>query len=345
MLREVFKTVTFPYRTKNPSDSWLEYDNTVLPYIEEIAGLLGLVTSKSTPGVPSTIYTFASLNVRYWPSWDHGYWVFDGSTGKLVRRVIGPSFNATWVFGMGTIVASRKGKLWALNSYGTQIQQLSLGATATALPSDEPQKAVDWSLIGPQIPASKYIVDPVNDPDGPLHGFGAGGTFAIDDELDVFIDGSFNDFRVFKFSTGAFKYGITMPSEIVAICLEDDSRCYILIGNNTVMLFDYMRGEVLGAAQIPPLSDAGSYWNRTGIRMAWDPVYRRLLVWEKTPDNPDGSCTQVIRGFSMVNEPCRLTKPIPLKVPRRGRVIPVLVQVLDERNAGVGGYVVDATVT
>ena len=112
------------------------------------------------------------------------------------------------------------------------------------------------------------------------------------------------------------------------------------------MLFDYIRNEVLGASKIPPLISGKTYYQANDIKLSYDPVYRRLLVAEETPDNPDtGAATTFIRGFRMVPEPTRLTIPIPLKAPRQRRVIPVLVQAVGDTNEGVGGYVINAQVT
>jgi hypothetical protein len=130
----------------------------------------------------------------------------------------------------------------------------------------------------------------------------------------------------------------------VSICLEDRSRAYVLLGNQIVVLLDYIRGEVLGSSRVPPVKVGRSYWNNTEISMAYDETFRRLLVIENTPDNPDGSCSMYIRGFRQVPEPVRITVPIPLKAPRQGRVVPVLVQVVGGMNEGVGGYVIEAKV-
>jgi hypothetical protein len=157
---------------------------------------------------------------------------------------------------------------------------------------------------------------------------------------------------IFNWKTGKFLYDIPMPLAVVNIALEDKARCYCLLNNRAIILVDYLRGEILGAAKIPPLKLGMAYGGDSGldmifdeVRIAWDGDHRRLLLIEKTPNDAAGACTMLVRGYLPVPEPVRVTTPIPLRVPRPGRTIPLHVQVVDDMNQGIGGYVVDCTVT
>ena len=118
-----------------------------------------------------------------------------------------------------------------------------------------------------------------------------------------------------------------------------------MLTDQTLVLVDYMRGEILGAVKIPALNGAkdGSPWS--GSHIAWDTLYRRILVAQQLPNDPvTGQGQSYIRGFRQVPIPVRLTTPIPLKAPRQGRQIPVLVQAVGDMNEGVGGYNLNVTV-
>jgi hypothetical protein len=244
----------------------------------------------------------------------------------------------------GQIIGSRKGVIWSKGFYGDTLYKIGLGATAEAVPYQEPPpKEQGWFIYpGQEIYPSHFA--PYDSHGNRMPAFGL---VAIDDVADRFIDIGWGGFKVYQFSTGKLIYRLNAFGweDLAAVCLEDLDHIYLLGVSGRVILYDYARGEVLGVANMPPRPDGSTNYQSLNTVITWDPVYRRLLVADHVPDVPPGKSTSRIRGFRLVPEPVRITKPIPLKVPRQRRIVPVLVQVVGDANEGVGGYLVNATVT
>lgn len=346
MLKEIFRTVNVPYKKQGDPGAentgafiGFNYGANKPPYVETVSSWTGLAVKVqwapdpegkdlyATPYGAGSIYLFATMGTNKWPSWDFGYWRFDIKKGKFIRRMLssthfGPLFS-------GVINTSRNGTPWTRHIYGHMLTQVMLGQTATALIGDEPTSEASAGIgIGEVI---TLLASHFTALDGtPNTGFS--GAWLIDDYDNFFLQGSGVTLTVYNLTTGAFIYDTVMPYHITTICPEDKTRVYILLANNVLLLYDYLWGEVLGAVKVPISKES------QGVVMTWDPMFKRLLLIEKLPNNPDGSCASYIRGFRLVPEPVRLTIPIPLKVPRQGRTIPVLVQVKGDMNEGVGGY-------
>jgi hypothetical protein len=376
MLREIFRTEPLKYYSESyPNPSYPSSDgpfgtlDIIPPYSENLFYLLGMTVApynpgfQTTPGNPAgqgelpdsplSIYVFSVNNQRQYPSWGFGYWRMNGKTGKFVSRPRTPSFGGGGLFNMFGVITSRNGVVYAISLFGS-IHSITLGSFATAyvdVEQPEGPEGIDddgdsWEIID-EFPISRF--GPYNEAGDVMEQFGV---CAIDDKADTFLNAQFQnvsrDVFVYTLSTGVFRYSFQMPNIITQICLEDDSRCYILLRGRILVLFDYERNEVLGASRIPSRLDTEIheyYEDSLDMRISWDPVFRRLLVLEQLPDNPDGSCATYVRGFRNVPEPVRVTTPIPLMAPRQRRMIPVLVQCLGDMNEGVGGYVIQAQVT
>lgn len=349
MLKEIFRTVNVPYKKQGDDGAentgafiGFNYGANKPPYVETVSSWTGLTCKVqwapatydtdgpdkyATPYGAGSIYLFATMGTNKWPSWDFGFWRFDIKKGKFIRRMsssthFGPLFS-------GAICTSRNGTPWTRHIYGHMLTQVLLGATATALIGDEPTSEASAGIgIGEQI---TLLGSHFTYLDGtPMSGFS--GAWLIDDIDNYFLHGISETLYVFNLTTGKYIYHTEMPYYIQTICPEDKTRVYILLTNNVLILYDYLWGEVLGAVKVPISKES------EGVVMTWDPLFKRLLLIEKLPNNPNGSCASYIRGFRLVPEPVRLTVPIPLKVPRQGRTIPVLIQVKGDMNEGVGGY-------
>jgi hypothetical protein len=362
MLKEIFRSEPIPYLKigepgSGPSAFGINYHGNIPPYCESVFWWAGLVVGLyPLPAGPESIYLWGVMKSNKWPSWDSAFWRFDGRSGKFIKRILG--FNNLGTILQDSFHLSRGGKLWSKSYYQDVLMQATLGGTATALLGEEPEKTDPWrwagSAFGDDVGGNLSINDfdpPPENTGFSFYGFGVGGDWALDELTNqgkgVLLDGSFADLRIWELTSGKWMYGMTMPNIIVAICFEDNDRAYILLNSRVIVLFDYVRGEVMGASRIPPPQGAHyEYWN-TGndVKMAWDPAFRRLLIIEVVPDNANGSCACTIRGFRKVPEPVRLTPPFPLKVARQGRTIPVLVQAKGDMNEGVGGYVVQSKIS
>lgn len=256
------------------------------------------------------------------------------------------------------ITTARSGRFWAADWANGRIWPIMYGNILTTLPGDDELKTKDpfWIITGDVIPHTHWT-----DPGSPF-GFLPGSSFCVDDTMKgggMFLTtaggrpvGGIHSLIAFNWTTGMYLWEMPVGGQPVAMALEDASRMYILFENRVVLLVDYERGEFLGASKLPPLSTGKPYGGDSGldfifdqVRMTWDRTYRRLLICEKTPNAADGSCTVRVRGYRVVPEPAYITQPVPLKVPRQGRTIPVLIQVVGDMAEGVGGYVVNTKVS
>lgn len=352
MLMEIFRTVPVHYRREGvdapPIHPIVRYPpGNYPPYVETIAGIMGLtvaydpaLTKYAQPNSPGSIYMWTSMHQIYWPSWGFGNWRFNATDGKLIERIVVQA-GGMFLGQMGSMVRTRKGAFYMGDIWSFGFQQFALGATAEALPGEAPETPQGLYTMGGEIKGSDFW-GPYNANGDRMIGVHTG-VWAIDEIADTYFDFGLYGNLLFSWNTGKFKYDIPLPSGVAAIALEDESRMYILMTNGVLILYDYVRGEVLGAVKMPK-AHRGSPYGTYGVAMTWDSIYRRLLIAEQVPDNPDGSCATVVRGFRQVPMATRLTMPIPLKVPRKGRTIPVLTQVVGDMNEGVGGYVVNAQV-
>lgn len=330
MLKQIFQTVTLPYFKRG--DYWVnffgaDYHANVEPYIEKLNSVKGFFSyPAATLNSPSSIYVVTLNNVSWWPSWGIAFHRFDGTNGSYVLRMplssnIGAAF-------LGQVWKSRGGKLFWGDIFGQSATEFTLGDIATAPVYEDPENKDWWTFGGMTITDAHFGIN----------GLGFSGDIAIDDISDRFLNGSGGTLGVYTLSSGEFLYAVDFPAGISALALEDENNVYILLDNRVLVLYDYVRKVVLGVAKLPTDTLTNP------VKLTWDAIYRRLLFFDQTPDNADGSSTARAKGFRNVPQPTRLTKPIPLRVPRHGRVIPVMSQVVDDMNKGVGGYVVNSTV-
>jgi hypothetical protein len=106
-----------------------------------------------------------------------------------------------------------------------------------------------------------------------------------------------------------------------------------------LVLVDYVYNKILGAVKVPPsVLTGGDFVDASNVSICWYPRMARLLIAEMT-----GSTT--IKGYSVVPQATRLTKPIPLRSPQTGKTIPVLASLVDDSNFGVGGALVTSSVS
>jgi hypothetical protein len=362
MLKEVFRTETIKYRKEGdvPKGSfpWPDWPPNN-PYVEtlQIYGIYGMVCTPNPQDGDASILMHGVSKYKYWGWADFLGWRYHSVTGKLIKAwdLFSSEHKTPANFlSMTYTTTARSGKYWGSGWSNGWMQRYHYGNIATILPGDDPIKNEDpfwildgeivnythWKLVNgqPFLPSTTFALDDLV-PDG--------GRF-----LTATGDALVYRLIVFNLKTGKELYSIPMATQIVNIALADENHAYVLLQNRLIVLVDYIRAEVLGAAKLPPLVMGSPYGGHSGldvifdsVRMAWDRSRSRLLVCELTPDAKDYSCTICVRGFRMVPEPVRLTTPMPLKVPRRGRTIPVLVQAVDDMNQGVGGYVVQAKVT
>ena len=355
MLKEVFRTEPIKFN-KNATELWGVYSLSCTPHPYN-NGDFSII-------MHGVFKTNTYQGADFWGRRYHS------NTGKLIPPewdLLGlentpGNTTAEKVLTTTYITTSRSGKFWGARQADGMLWPLHYGNILTVLEGEDEPKPKDpfWVIDGPAITHHHWI-DPITGIYGP-NLFLPGGSFCID---DLFKDGGIfltegggrvaagiHSIVAFNWTSGKYYWDLPVGGAIVAMALEDATRMYVLFENREVVLIDYERGEVLGAAKIPPLSTGDPSGGNSGlnvvfdgVRMTWDRTYRRLLIAELTPNSEDGQCTVRARGYRVVPEPVYITQPIPLKVPRQGRTVPVLIQVVGDMAEGVGGYVVNTKVT
>lgn len=329
MLKQVFETDPIQYYTTTthqgswsfPGVSYREVNHIVVPYVERIAWPTGMfVWPLPTLTSPHCILLAAVDYAAHWPSWEVSAHKFDSGTGAYLRRV--NIAGGIWGVTTHDFFITRMNRMYQLTWGGFTLQEVTYVETPNGTSIEEVEGSV--------IPPARFG----------LVGWITGQAIGIDEQTDTFMYGGWggnNTLKVHKLSTGELDYTITMPGEIRSLMMEDAERIYILCAGRTIVLLNYVTGHILGASKLPP-AIPGS----TNTVITWDRLYRRFLIFDQVPDNVDGSCASRIRGYRFVPVPERITTPIPLIVPRKGRTIPVMAQVVSDLNEGVGGYVISS---
>jgi hypothetical protein len=332
MLNQIYQSEPWKYHTrasfaaaggKYAGNAY--YGTYIPPWNESMTALKNMfVHPTETLKSYNSVYVLAQLSTEYWPSWGASLQRWDSSTGQWLQRMpIGVSVVGTMT--LQNMFRSRVGKMYYTGILTDGLIEFTLTESG------------DIAAIagGAHISASKF---------GMYQFFGYIG---IDDTPEphgnklLSADGT--DLSVFNLTTGQLLYKRRFPAPIVGIALEEDDRVYVLLNNRILALFDYTRNDVMGASKIPTTAKNEGIAEGQ-IVMSWDWLLRRLLIMERVPDVQGASQTK-IKGYRAVPIPVRITIPIPLRVPRRDRVIPVMSQVVGDMNEGVGGYNVTVTVS
>ena len=320
MLREVFRTENIKYSKPGTSS---------MPY-----GLYGIVCTPDELNDQSIIMHGLQ---QFGPGGNDFYfmgWRYHAITGKLIEQwemLFGKDKDMTpsGFLSMTYVTTARSGKFYGGRQADGKINRFHYGNAVTVLPGDTVEDREKFWIIDETIDYKHFQQDEST------KSFIFGETYGIDDMVPdggLFITdsggrvtGGIFSLSVFNWTTGKWKYDLPMSLPVVNIALEDEGRCYCLLNNRTLVLVDYLRGEILGAAKIPPLKLGNAYGADSGldvifdeIRMTWDRQRRHLLIIEHTPDD-NGVCTMHVQGFRKVPEPVRITTPIPLRVAKPGR--------------------------
>jgi len=270
MLKKVFETVEIPYFTRTTYEGEfllnVDYHVNIEPYVNTLSSL-NAVFVHPIPSLysPNSIYVLCMMASSYWPSWDIQFLRFDSVSGEFIARIsLASDVGAVMLSGA---TRSRAGHLYFGNIYGNELSEFTLGVSLTQVGSDVPETPNAYSLAGEVIPSSRF-------------GLGNFGNVALDEISDTLLNTvSVNrELYVYALSTGVLRFKLTLSDYIQAITLEDETRVYILLGNRTLILFDYVRNEVLGAVRMPVSPYTGSDYLFVGgdVQLGWDSLYRRL---------------------------------------------------------------------
>ncbi|MGZ5709982.1 MAG: Ig-like domain-containing protein [Burkholderiales bacterium] len=153
-----------------------------------------------------------------------------------------------------------------------------------------------------------------------------------------------------RFSTGELLRRIWVSGPISQIIQEDERRCFVVCTNGILNVVDFTTGSVLSTTSSPAVHtvDGQAFY-------AWAPSLRRLLAFNFVdanraflggpPVNSDGSSPDTITGYYPVPIATNITRPIPLKPPRKGRTVPMLVRAVGDAGEAIPSLPISVTAT
>lgn len=299
MMCQNFTSATVPYRTTAEMGGGVYYPDIPAPYGERLNMGSG-ATGLWIDG--DRVVMTAMLDQHAWPSWAIARWEWNAFTGDYIER--------------GGFVGSL---------YAQDVNQGAGGElylTYVTGPVYPLGPAPTYELLDPILPAHfGYTILAAPFFDRTRNRAVIGGEAAT------------RFLRVFEFVSGTWIRDIAVPAGVLNIVHDEGSRVFALLTNKTILSIDYETRQVYSYVRLPQITST------TWARIAWNKAYRRLLVVEFTPDNVDGSCTTVIRGYRYVAVPVHVCKPVPLRRLRDGVKSPVLLKQVGDLGEGLGGLV------
>jgi hypothetical protein len=290
-----------------------------------------LVKKEATPNGPATITLNVMSSNIYFPSVGFSM-KFDGSNGSFMGYgpLIGDSLDTE-------IVQSQDGSLWSTkNTAGNNSTLHELDPTTYSVIDtisgdffETPTDQQFHGIVHPMIDRSRGII------------VMAGYPATVDSRYILVND----------FSTGALIRRIWVSGPVAQIMQEDDRRCFVVCTNGIINVVDFTTGEIVSTTRTP-VADPHESFGAGGVTYAWDFVLRRLLAfnfvdgaYNTPPVNPDGSSSNTITGYYPVPIATNITKPIPLKPPRKGSTVPMLVRAVGDAGEPIPSLPITVTAT
>jgi hypothetical protein len=275
------------------------------------------VTREATATSPTTI----TLNVISNNIYDalYGQTIrFDGSTGALIGYgdYIGDAE-------VEEIVQSTDGALWSTrNGYLSEMDPVTHVVLQTIAPDffEIPADQEFHGVAHPMVDRARGLIVMAGYPPS-------------NQALYILV----NDLK-----TGALIRRIWVSGPVNQIMQEDDRRCFVICSNSIMNMVDYTTGQIISTTRTP-LAEAS---NPFKVTYAFDRVLRRLLAFSfVNVANPDGSSPNSIAGFYPVPIATNITKPIPLRPPRKGHTAPMLVRAVGDAGEPIASLALTATAT
>ncbi len=324
MLEQVYASAALQYPLWDGVVPTLQYNDWLVTpprlYTESVVNLRGLWSRRERSADAEAIYCLLAQNDQYYfPGWNIIEYQWDASTGVFLQRIDRSVVALTTV----AVTSSPYGHLYRKSSLVDAIYQI------------DPESFEDLTLI------SRY--NDLNWKYGAQESSTVG-PFMIDAVADrAVLNTSLNSstgVSVHRVSTReTLIYNIRTAGLIQDIQAAAPGLCYVVHTNGVVTLLNYLLGAVLGVFRASASATGGT------SKLAFDPVYTRVMVCDKTADATDGAATINVEAFRPIPVPVALTPPIPLRAPRAGRQVPLLVRAYGDTGEGVGGVVVSATET
>lgn len=309
---------------------------------------------------------------KNWPSWAIGYVFINGETGAnplylpaaAVADLIGLKSNQYLV--SKEVTESAAGVPWGGRSPDNDALELSwLFVTL-----DEIKEQIIQSFE--KIPASGVFVPSVEDIEVNLSYYSRIGLLNFTgvslpkskygDPVElrrVFVD-EYNDrlmrpydsgipiVKVYELASGDFVQDIWVSGDPEQIFAESDKHAYVYCRNGMLDLINYIEGRVVSSYRAPFPPDTEYIGVGIGQQtFCYERRLRRLISLSVTArEEIDGASysTMRARGYYPVPLPVGLSTPIPLKPPRKGKKIPVVVRLHGDILEPISGVNVSATV-
>lgn len=321
----------------------------------------GWVERKTVAGTQSvsTIYALCRIDTATWwfPIFIVGKW--DGLTGKFIdsdRTTVGSFFN--WIFSASiNFIQDDVGQLWhweySMFSYSGVVrrhppltEQISDGFMGQIGMPDLRRFYWDLSIWdGEWLNEAGTATDA--DVFANFHPLAISqrGDWLVADHTGVGpTGGDLPEFpkpyvAVYTISTRRRRGFIRLRSQAVRGISAPGDLAYLFTVDGAIELINCSTLENLGTLNYNLTShDNIGSWDDLSFAAAYDQAYRRLLVIERTADDPiTGACTSRWRGYAPREVSLNVTKPLPLKVPKEGRTVPVLIKAYGSGGTGIGG--------
>lgn len=325
MLEQVYESVVVPYDLYDGRDA--PFNNYLITppriYMEAIAqppgsSIFGLYATQQGSAVgESTVKLITLVDNVYTPFAQLGVptlWTWDGQTGAFKGRSLIASISIlTDQYSM-----SAAGVLYSRGEGG--------GQTIKAYDIDT------LALSGVEYPIAHW--QPTITAPGP---------FCFDELSDIaLLQGGAtipNGVTIRRLSTGVILRQVATCGTPRSIAIGAIGTAYVAHHSGLITVVDYLAGKAVGVLNLPGIVQ------NTGMFVEWDRVYSRLLFTQHTAEATDGASTTLITGFHSTPVAVGITPPLPLRAPRTGRHVPVVVRAYGDGAELVGGLAVDAVET
>jgi hypothetical protein len=335
MYKQIFE-INVPYRMPDDQTLTGQFGQVIYPpllayfttppriYGEEFTLVNAMFVKKeATANGPITITLNAITSNIYDPIVGQSL-KYDGVTGDFLGYgpLIGVALDTE-------IVQSMDGSLWS--TYGANLRELDpvTYAVIRTISSDFfeiPDDQTFHGIVHPMIDRSRNII--------------------VMSGYPPTVDARY--ILVNDFTTGALIRRIWVSGPVAQIMQEDDRRCFVMCTNGIMNVVDFTIGRILSTTRTPVTGLPSAF----RVTYAWDFVLRRLLAFNfvdgavgEPPINADGSSSNTITGYYPVPIATNITKPIPLKPPRKGRTVPMLVRAVGDASEAIPSLPISATAT
>ena len=294
-----------------------------------------------TPTAHTTVYMFYATGSVDWPSWHLAMSAFDGQTGQHLW-----SDYSTYA---GIFFSMALRDVWWQDTDDISWSHHTWGYSYRHPNRTESENNQAGQAGLPHYNIAELVIDDSEwlDPDGNAY---TGGDAVLKYMLAIcpkenrslqIRGGDRTKLIVYNYTTRKELFRVQCTPEIQRGIVVDNEIFYGVTKSGLVNVVNYKTGQHGGILALGETFRAYRY-----VTLGYDPVYRRFIVYREEPDDPvTGACNSILEGYRLQEVPVHLTSPIPLKAPRKNRVVPVHSKVVGESGKGIPGLQVAASLT